>query len=128
MAEWTFLTNHALVLIFLARHSSITARELSFSIGITERAVRRIIADLDSGGYIEKTRKGNRITYAINSELPFRHHTQRDRAVGSLLRAVGWEPRVIERRDDIPALPKKKTLRSRRVRLEIGTPTPKQAA
>jgi len=128
MAEWTFLTNHALVLTFLAKHSSITARDISLSIGITERAVRRIIADLQSGGYIEKTRKGNRITYAINSELPFRHHTQGGRAVGLLLRAVGWDPRVVGHKDDLPGLPKKKTLRSRRGQSEIGTPTPKQAA
>jgi len=92
MAEWTFLTNHALVLISMARHTRITAREISLSIGITERAVRRIIADLNVEGYIEKIRKGNRITYAINFELPLRHHTQRDRAIGLLLTALGWRP------------------------------------
>ncbi len=48
MAEWTFLTNHARVLSFIAKHPSITALELSNSIGITERATRKIIADLEA--------------------------------------------------------------------------------
>ncbi|MFX0203892.1 MAG: hypothetical protein ACFFCW_47960 [Candidatus Hodarchaeota archaeon] len=49
MKEWTFLTNHALVLVYLAKHPQITALELSMPIGITERAVRKIIADLEKG-------------------------------------------------------------------------------
>jgi len=92
VAEWTFLTNHALVLIFLAKHPQITARELSMLIGITERAVRKIIADLETEGYIEKAKEGRRIRYSINSKLPFRHHAQRDKAIGRLLCALGWKP------------------------------------
>ena len=49
MAEWTFLTNHALVLSFLAKHPMITGLEVSREVGITERAVRKIIADLEKG-------------------------------------------------------------------------------
>jgi len=47
MGKWTFITNHAVVLSYLARHPSITARQLATEIGITERAVRTIIADLE---------------------------------------------------------------------------------
>jgi DNA-binding MarR family transcriptional regulator len=89
MSEWMFLTNHARVLIFLANHPKITARELSNMIGITERAVRNIIADLEQGGYIEKTREGRRVKYKIHPELSLRHPTQKDQSIKSLLKALG---------------------------------------
>ena len=58
MPEWTFLTNHALVLSLLAKQPRTTAWELATAIGITERAVCRIIADLDAAGYIGKKKEG----------------------------------------------------------------------
>jgi predicted DNA-binding transcriptional regulator YafY len=91
MGEWTFLTNHAVVLVYLARHPQITARELAFSIGITERAVRKIIADLEAEGYISKAREGRGVRYSINSHLPLRHRTQKDKSVEGLLFTLGWE-------------------------------------
>jgi len=93
MPEWTFLTNHAVVLSFVAMHPRMTARELSWVIGITERAVRRIIADLEAGGYITKTREGRRLRYRVNPELPLRHEAHRDKDVGDLLAALGWKRR-----------------------------------
>ena len=93
MKEWTFLTNHARVLTFLAFHPQVTARELSMSIGITERAVRNIIADLESKKYIEKSKEGRRVRYKINPKVPFRHQSQRDKAIGVLLKALGWKPK-----------------------------------
>lgn len=89
MAEWTFLTNHARVLILLANHPKITARDLSTLIGITERSVRSIIADLESEGYLEKQKEGRRTSYKIHAELPFRHPTQRDQSIEKLLKALG---------------------------------------
>jgi DeoR/GlpR family transcriptional regulator of sugar metabolism len=91
MKEWTFLTNHALVLVYLAKHPQITALELSVSIGITERAVRKIIADLEREGYIGKTKEGRRVKYSINQKLPLRHRTQQDKSVDGLLFTLGWE-------------------------------------
>jgi DNA-binding transcriptional ArsR family regulator len=91
MGEWTFLTNHAVVLSFLAKHPRITARELSAAINITERTTRKIIADLYAAGYIGKKREGRRIRYRINADLSLRHETQRDTAVGELLRVLGWK-------------------------------------
>ena len=93
MAEWRFLTNHALVLSFIAKQPHITARELSSTIGITERAVRKIIADLDESGYIDKKKEGRRIRYRIHPELLLRHETQWDIAVGDFLETLGWEKR-----------------------------------
>ena len=90
MGAWKFLTNHALVLAYLAKHPQMTGRELSNSIGITERAVRKIIADLEREGYFEKEKEGRRVKYNVNPKLPFRHHTQQDKAIEKLLRALGW--------------------------------------
>jgi predicted transcriptional regulator len=93
MPEWTFLTNHALVLSSIAKQSRITARELSMTIGITERAVRKIIADLDAAGYISKKREGRRIKYRINPELSLRHDAHQAIDIGDFLEALGWKRR-----------------------------------
>ena len=90
MPEWTFVTNHALVLSFLAKQPRITAREMSSQIGITERTVRKIIADLDAAGYITKKKQGRGVRYRINPELSMRHDVNREIAVGDFLRALGW--------------------------------------
>jgi DNA-binding transcriptional ArsR family regulator len=88
MGSWTFLTNHAVVLFFLAKHSRITGRELASFIGITERSVRNIIIDLESEGYIKKSREGRQVRYKINPHLPLRHQTQKDKAIKILLDAL----------------------------------------
>jgi DNA-binding transcriptional ArsR family regulator len=88
MGSWTFLTNHAVVLFFLAKHPRITGRELSSSIGITERSVRNIIVDLESEGYIKRSREGRQVRYKINPHLPLRHQTQKDKAIKILLDAL----------------------------------------
>ena len=93
MAEWTFLTNHALVLSYLAKHPSITAREISLDIGITERAIRKIIADLDEAEYISKRKVGRGIRYRINPDLLMRTDAYDDIAIGNFLEALGWKPR-----------------------------------
>lgn len=82
---WTFITNHAAVLSLLAKHSRITAREISQEVGITERSVRLIISDLEKGGYIIKNREGRGVRYRVDSERSLRHKTQQDVAVGHLI-------------------------------------------
>jgi DNA-binding transcriptional regulator PaaX len=91
MSKWTFVTNHALVLVYLANHTRITALALSSSIGITERAVRKIIADLEAEGYISKEKEGRRVKYSINKKLPLRHQTQQDKSIHRLLQVLGWK-------------------------------------
>ena len=90
MPKWTFLTNHALVLSFLARHPRITAVELAQAIGIRERAIRKIIADLQADGYIRKKREGRGNTYTINLDLPLRSETHQHVAIGNLLETLDW--------------------------------------
>ena len=91
MAEWTFITRHAVVLSLIAKDSRITALELGSNLGITERAVRKIIADLYNAGYIKKKKEGRGIEYSINPEQTLRHDTHREVAIGSFLEALGWE-------------------------------------
>jgi DNA-binding transcriptional ArsR family regulator len=93
MRRWKFVTNHALVLCLIAQQPRITAREISMKIGITEKATRSIISDLEADGYVTKTREGRRLRYGIDSELPLRHKMQEDKAVGDLLEVLGWEKR-----------------------------------
>ena len=93
MTEWTFLTNHGLVLSYIARHPRITARDLANAIGITERTARKIIADLLDTGYIAKRREGRRNRYRINPDLALRHPGHAETAVGDLLEALGWKRR-----------------------------------
>ncbi len=91
MATWTFVTNHAVILTFIAQHPSITARDLSLQIGITERAIRKIISDMEKEGYLVKRREGRRLRYSVKPGLPLRHETQQDKQVGSLLKVLGWK-------------------------------------
>lgn len=93
MPGWKFLTNHALVLCLVAQQPRITGREIANSIGITEKATRNIINDLESDGYITKKREGRRIRYRVDVDLPLRHETQQDSSIGNLLEVLGWKRR-----------------------------------
>lgn len=93
MPGWKFVTNHALVLCLIAQQSRITAREISATIGITEKATRNIINDLDADGYVTRKKEGRRIKYTIDAELPLRTETQQDKAIGDLLQTLGWKKR-----------------------------------
>jgi DNA-binding IclR family transcriptional regulator len=85
MSTWTFLTNHAQVLLCIARNQRSTAREISVAIGITERAVQRILDDLDQAGYLSHTRDGRQNVYTIHADRPMRHPAQQGTAVRELL-------------------------------------------
>ncbi|SEG23248.1 MarR family protein [Thermomonospora echinospora] len=83
--SWTFLTNHARVLISIARRPTIRVRDVAQEIGITERAAQLIITDLEEAGYLTRTRVGRRNTYTVNAERPFRHPAEADHDVRDLL-------------------------------------------
>lgn len=86
--QWTFLTNHSHVLILLAQNPSLVLREVALQVGITERAVQRIIADLEAGGVIEREKVGRRNHYRIRTDLPLRHPVESHRTIGELLALV----------------------------------------
>jgi DNA-binding transcriptional ArsR family regulator len=93
MPGWKFLTNHALVLCIVAQQPRITARDISLTIGITEKATRNIIKDLEDDGYLTRKREGRRTRYKIDPELPLRDETQQDKLIGDLLGILGWKRR-----------------------------------
>jgi DNA-binding IscR family transcriptional regulator len=82
---WTFLSNHSHVLIALARNPDARIRELADTVGITERAVVHILADLESAGVIAKERHGRRNSYEINTGAPLRHAVEAHRTVADIL-------------------------------------------
>ena len=88
-SSWTFLSNHAHVLVCLARDPGIRTREIAEQVGITERAAQRIVADLVRAGYVERTRVGRRNRYTINGKLPLRHPLEERGEIGALLRVLG---------------------------------------
>jgi hypothetical protein len=86
--RWTFLTNHSHVLVLLSRNPSLVLREVALRIGITERAVQRIIADLESGGIIEREKVGRQNHYRIRADQPLRHANESRRTIGELLTLI----------------------------------------
>jgi hypothetical protein len=83
--QWTFLTNHSHVLVLLARNSSLVLREVAQQVGITERAVQRIIADLEAGGFVVREKIGWQNHYQIRANQPLRHPIESHRTIGDLL-------------------------------------------
>lgn len=88
MPDWTFLTNHAHVLVLLSREPDARIRDIAQAIGITERSAQRIVGDLVEAGYLSKSREGRRNAYALERSLPLRHPLERDHVVGDLLKAL----------------------------------------
>jgi DNA-binding transcriptional ArsR family regulator len=91
MLPWTFVTNHAVVLSFMAQHPMITGHELALEVGISERAIRKIIADLYQGGYIAKGKEGRRVRYQVKHHVHLRHKTQKDKVVADLLKVLSGQ-------------------------------------
>ena len=89
---WSFLTNHAQVLIRLAEDPDIRLRELGDAVGITERAAHRIVTDLAAAGYVTRTRTGRRNRYGVRYDLPLPDPLARDRNVGDLLEILAGPP------------------------------------
>ncbi|RYV49436.1 helix-turn-helix transcriptional regulator [Pengzhenrongella frigida] len=84
-AGWTFLTNHAHVLLVIVRDPQITLREVAARVGITERATQKIVADLEAAGYLTRAREGRRNSYTISTGQPFRHPLAAGHDVDELL-------------------------------------------
>jgi DNA-binding MarR family transcriptional regulator len=82
---WSFLTNHAQVLICIAHDPGIRLRDIGEAVGITERAAHRIVVELAEAGYISRERNGRRNRYTINSHLPLPDPLAREQKLGDLL-------------------------------------------
>lgn len=86
--SWPLLTNFALVLIHLSRRPESTGLEIARAVGITERAARRILVDLQAAGYIEREKVGRRNRYRVDVQRPLGRIAERDLTVGQLLKLV----------------------------------------
>ena len=89
MTPWTFVTNHAVVFILIARHPLITVQEMALKTGFPERATRKIIADLYGNGYIAKKKEGGWMRYNVNPHIDHRHKNQKNKAVVELIKVIG---------------------------------------
>jgi hypothetical protein len=82
---WTLLTGHGHVLVEITRNPDARIRDISPAVGLTERTVQAIVADLEAAGYLTRTRVGRRTRYTVNPDSPFRHCAQEGLRVGPLL-------------------------------------------
>jgi predicted ArsR family transcriptional regulator len=94
LPRWDFLTNHAHVLVCIARDPGIRLREIAANVGITERAAHRILSELVDEGYVVRERQGRRNHYQVKTELPLRHPLAREHEVGDLLEVLIGSPRA----------------------------------
>lgn len=85
---WTFFTNHGHVLVCLARDPDVLLRDVARQIGITERAVQLIVADLESAGIITRTKNGRRNRYCLRRDETLRHRLEADVTIGELIELV----------------------------------------
>lgn len=92
MPDWTFLSNHALVLLSIARDPGIRLRDIGEQVGITERAAHRIVSELSSAGYVIRERRGRRNHYTVAADLPLPDPLAGRPTIGELLRVLEAEP------------------------------------
>jgi DNA-binding IclR family transcriptional regulator len=87
MSDWTFLSNHALALLCIAREPGMRIRDIADCVGITERAAHRIVCELEKAGYLSRHRIGRRNFYEIHADAPLRHRLEREHDAADVLRA-----------------------------------------
>jgi DNA-binding MarR family transcriptional regulator len=90
--DWSLVSNHGLVLLCVAREPGMRLREIADRVGITERAVHRIVCDLCEAGYVTRTRDGRRNSYELHPEAELRPGMLGDATVGDLVGALSATP------------------------------------
>ena len=111
MSNWSFLTNHARALLFIAHDSEARLRDLAAALDVTERTAYGIVVDLTEAGYVVKEKDGRRNRYHIQGHLPLRDTIIRERTIGEVLDLlVGARQRKGSRR-----LRKERVMRNRRI-------------
>jgi hypothetical protein len=119
MAAWSFLTNHARVLVCIAHDPGVRLRDIAITLGITERSAYSIVTDLTDSGYVVKDKDGRRNRYEIQPHLPLREAIAQERTIGEVLDVlVGTNP---GRRRRAPAAAKQGSPRGGSRPLAIAT-------
>lgn len=93
---WTLLTAHGRTLVAIAQDPDARTRDLAEVVGVTERTVQAIVADLETAGYLTRTRVGRRNSYTVNLNRPFRHTAQDGHIVGPFLELLAHVPPAAE--------------------------------
>lgn len=83
--SWTFLTNHAHVIVCISQNHEVRLAEIARLVGIGERAVHRIVQELVDAGYLTRTRSGNHNVYEVHLDQPLRHPLEAGRRVAEVL-------------------------------------------
>lgn len=89
--DWTFLSSHGKVLLAIGHHPEARMREIALGLGITERAVQRIVNDLERAGYLTRRRVGRRNRYEVHADRPMRHAPVAHRQIRALLGLIESE-------------------------------------
>ncbi len=95
---WTFLSNHAHVLVAISRDPDLRLREIALLVGITERSASSIVSDLEDAGFLVRERIGRNNRYKVVPDIPLRHPLEEHRSIGDLLEFLK-PPRRTKRRD-----------------------------
>lgn len=90
VANWTFLTNHAHVLLCVSENPHARLRDIAQMVGITERAAQRIVGELEAADYLEREREGRRNSYRLNTSMPLRHPLDSDYRISELLATFSY--------------------------------------
>ena len=85
MRNWSFLTNHARALLFIAHDPDARLRDLAAALAVTERTAYGLVVDLTEAGYVVKEKDGRRNRYTIQADLPLRDAIVRERTIGEVL-------------------------------------------
>ena len=91
MTTWSFLTNHGLALTYIGGDPDCTGLEIAQAVGVTERAARKIVADLQAAGYIKREKVGRRNRYHVDTTLPLPYRGERAVTVGELLELLSLD-------------------------------------
>jgi len=91
--SWTFITNHAQVLLAVAQNPDLRVREIAEDVGITERYAYRLLRDLQDAGYVDRVRHGRCNVYRVNSDLPLGDPVVEPQSVSEMLRLIGHRNR-----------------------------------
>lgn len=95
MSNWTLLSNHGHVLVCLSRDPEARLRDVAADVGITERAVQKIVRDLQDGGMISVTKSGRRNSYRVHKKQTLRHHLEADCTLRDLIGVINRAPESV---------------------------------
>ena len=86
--KWTFLTNHSHVLFCLSREPDITLREVALQVGVTERAVQKIVSELEEEGYLSREKVGRKNRYTLDLSKNLRHELENHKTIACILKVL----------------------------------------